>query len=62
MKIYGKCKNCNTEISFWSFADTRIDFVMEKGEFKELNCDTCGTNNRIHIDNLHAKKSRIAQI
>jgi len=61
MRIYGKCKTCTTEISFWSFAETRVDLALQSGDYKKLYCSTCGKNNRFHLNELYAKKSKIAQ-
>jgi len=62
MKVYGKCKNCKTEIGYSTGANTRVEFAMQDGEKKTLNCKNCRTNTEFHIDELFTKKSKIAQI
>ena len=62
MKIYGKCKNCKTEIGFSTSANTRVEFAMQNGERKSLNCKKCGTKTEFHVDELFTKESKIAQI
>jgi hypothetical protein len=62
MKVYGKCKNCKTEISYSTSANTRVEFAMQVGEKKILNCKNCGMKTEFHIDELYKKESKIAQI
>ncbi|KAB1160480.1 hypothetical protein F7018_00975 [Tenacibaculum aiptasiae] len=62
MKIYGKCKNCETEIGFSTSANTRVEFAMQDGENKILNCKNCGIKTKFHVDELFTKESKIAQI
>lgn len=60
MKVYGKCKNCNNEIGYSTNANTRVEFAMQDGENKTLDCKNCGTKTDFHIDKLFAKESKIA--
>ena len=62
MKVYGKCKNCKDEIGYSTYANTRVEFAMKGGDKKTLNCKSCGTNTEFHVDELYAKKSKLAQI
>ncbi len=62
MKVYGKCKNCKNEIGYRTNANTRVEFAMQDGEIKKLNCKNCGTNFEFHVDELYANHSKIAQI
>ena len=62
MKIYGKCKNCKTEIGYSTSVNTRVEFAMQNGERKSLNCTNCGTKTEFHVDELFTKESKIAQI
>lgn len=62
MKVYGKCKNCKTEIGYFTSTYTRVEFAMQDGEKKALNCKNCGTTTEFHVDELFTKASKIAQI
>lgn len=62
MKIYGKCKNCQNEIGYSTNANTRVEFAMQDGENKTLNCKKCGMKTEFHVDELFTKESKIAQI
>ena len=62
MKVYGKCKKCNNEIGFRTSSNTRVEFAMNVGETKKLNCKNCGINSEIHVDELFAKESKSAKI
>ena len=58
MKVYGKCKNCNSEITYRTYASTRVEFAMQDGETKKMNCGNCGANTEFHVDELYAKPSK----
>lgn len=62
MKVYGKCKKCETEIGYSTSANTRVEFAMHDGEKKTLTCKNCGTKTEFHVDELYTKESKIAQI
>lgn len=62
MKVYEKCKNCETENGYSTNANTRVEFAMQEGETKTLNCTNCGTNTEYHVYELYAKSSKIAQL
>ena len=62
MKIYGKCKKCKQEIGFKSYSPTRVEFAMNEGEKKILDCKSCGAKSEIHVDQLYAKESKLAKI
>lgn len=59
MKVYGKCKGCKTEIGCKTEAHTRVEFAMQDGETKKLNCANCVTNTEFHVDELYAKPSNM---
>src|SRR5690606_13798067 len=59
MKVYGKCKSCNNEVSFRTYANTRVEFAMQDGETKKINCKNCGTNTEFHVDELYANRSNM---
>lgn len=62
MKVFGKCKNCSQEIFCSTAANTRVEFAMKDGEYKEIECKNCKTKNKLHVDQLYAKPSKIAQL
>ncbi|GAA4281917.1 MULTISPECIES: zinc finger BED domain-containing protein [Gaetbulibacter] len=62
MKVYGKCKKCNAEISYSTNSGTRVEFAMQEGENMTLTCQKCGIKTDFFVDELYAKESKIAQI
>jgi len=62
MKVYGICNKCKNEIAYKINAKTRVEFAMKEGEIKKLDCKNCGGNTEIHVDQLIAKHSKIAQL
>jgi hypothetical protein len=61
MRVYGECKKCKREISYSTNAYTRVEFVMQDTENIPLTCKSCGFKKRFHVDELYAKKSKMAQ-
>jgi DNA-directed RNA polymerase subunit RPC12/RpoP len=59
MKVYGKCKNCKKEIGYRTDANTRVEFAMQDGETKKMNCKNCGTDTEFHVDELFVKRSNM---
>jgi len=59
MKVYGKCKNCKNEVGYRTDANTRVEFAMQDGETKKMNCKNCGTDTEFHVDELFAKRSNM---
>ncbi|MFH4964966.1 hypothetical protein V8G69_08180 [Gaetbulibacter sp. M235] len=62
MKLFAVCPKCKNEISFNSIHKTRVEFAMNDGETKTLNCKICEYKNTFKINELYAKESKIAQI
>ena len=62
MKVYGKCQNCSNEIGYSTSVNTRVEFAMKEGDFKELKCLECNTISEVNVDLLYAKQSKTAQI
>ncbi|MCF8716480.1 hypothetical protein JM658_16785 [Joostella atrarenae] len=62
MKVHGKCEKCKTEIGYSTSANTRVEFAMQDGEKKTLNCKNCGIKTEFHVDELYTKESKLAQI
>ncbi len=62
MKLFAKCTNCTAEIDFRSNAHTRVEFAMNEGEEKKLQCSICGAASLISVDKMYAKSSKIAQL
>lgn len=59
MKVYGKCQSCKSEIYHRTDANTRVEFAMQDGETKRIDCKNCGTNTDFHVDQLYAKRSNM---
>ena len=49
-------------MSYSTGARTRVEFAMQDGENKTLDCKNCGSNTEFHVDELFTKESKIAQI
>ena len=62
MKVYGKCKNCQSEIGYSTSANTRVEFAMQDGEKKTLKCKNCGKGTEFQVDELFTKESKVAKI
>lgn len=61
MKVYGECSTCKTEISYSTYTTTRVEFAMREGEEIILECKSCNSKTKFHVDELYTKKSKIAQ-
>lgn len=59
MKVYVKCQSCKNEIFYRTDANTRVEFAMQDGETKGINCKNCGTDTDFHVDELFAKPSNM---
>ena len=62
MKLSTICTSCGKQILIRSNASTRIDLEMQKGESFSINCKECGSNQRIHINDVEASASPILVI
>lgn len=62
MKVYCKCNNCKEEYGFLAFTNTRVEFAMQYGDYKEFTCKHCATMNKRHVNDFYAKPSKIAFI
>lgn len=62
MKLYIKCSDCGNDISFWTWSSDRVSIKMSHGEKIELDCKSCNTTKKYYIDDLRAKKSKVALI
>lgn len=62
MKVYGKCENCLNEIAYRTSVNTRVEFVMQKGDIVKLKCKNCDITSEFHVDELYAKPSKATQI
>jgi len=36
-----------------------VEFAMQDGETKKINCKNCGTNTEFHVDELYANRSNM---
>jgi hypothetical protein len=62
MRLYATCSKCKSDISFWSWKETRMDFKKSKHEKISLTCKKCNHLEKYHIDLISAKNSKIAII
>lgn len=62
MKVYGKYQSCKTEIVYLINANTRVEFAIQEGEKKTLNCKNCGIKTKFQVDELFTKESNIDEI
>ena len=60
MKLYIECSDCKKNISFWTWSSDRIDLKMKHGDKIKLKCKNCNSTRKYYIDNLKAKKSKVA--
>ncbi|MGY6650421.1 hypothetical protein [Wenyingzhuangia sp. IMCC45574] len=59
MKLQTSCPSCKKSIGIKSWAQTRPDLEMEKGEEFVLNCKYCATNQKIHVNEVVAEVNYI---
>ena len=62
MELHATCKKCKSDISFWTWKETRMDFKKSKNENISLSCKKCNHLDNYHIDFISAKESKIALI
>jgi hypothetical protein len=62
MRIYIKCSDCSNNISLWTWSSDKVDLKMTHGDKIELECKNCKTIKKYNIEDLRAKKSKIALI
>ena len=62
MIITTKCTNCKEPLSYKINSSDKVEFVMENGEFVEIQCDKCSTKEKYHIDTFYAKPNKISLI
>ncbi|MDO6738968.1 hypothetical protein [Wenyingzhuangia sp. 2_MG-2023] len=55
MNLYTDCKSCKKEVRIKSYAVTRPDLQMEKGDDFNINCKNCGTFEKKHVNDIKAK-------
>lgn len=60
MKLYAACEKCKSDISFWTWKETRMDFKKSKKENILLSCKKCNHSYKYSIDFIYAKESKIA--
>ncbi len=58
MKLYLKCTACNYENHFKCDAETRIEYAMKYGKYKQHSCTQCSNANRVAVNNMYAKESK----
>ncbi|WP_025743449.1 hypothetical protein [Aquimarina pacifica] len=55
MNLYTYCKSCKKDIKIKSQADTRHDLQMEKGREFKVNCLSCGSIEKKHVNDVKAE-------
>ncbi|MFD0836780.1 hypothetical protein ACFQ0I_13460 [Mariniflexile aquimaris] len=60
MKLFATCLKCKHELSFNSDHKTRVEFVMHEGKIKVIECYNCHHKNLFIVNDLYAKKSKLA--
>ena len=60
MRLFSTCTDCKNEISIRNWATTRVDLKMKHGDKIELHCNSCNKTDKYSIDDLKARKSKIA--
>ena len=57
MRIYTACTQCNRELTFKTFAPTRVELAMRSGENIKLKCTSCNKEFTFPVDRFFAKPS-----
>jgi len=60
MKLFIKCINCKSDISFWTWNSDRVALKMSKGDKINLTCKKCHKTSTYTVDDFRARESRIA--
>lgn len=59
MKLFTYCNSCNEEVPIKSYASTKPELAMEKGEHFSVNCKFCGISMRKKINEVRAKPNKL---
>ncbi|PCI07023.1 MAG: hypothetical protein COB73_08950 [Flavobacteriaceae bacterium] len=62
MRLFTKCKSCNSEILFRNSSNTRVELEMDKGESISLICSHCNKRNDYVVNEIYTKPSKILRI
>lgn len=62
MKLYTRCKNCKSEISFTSDVNDRPELEMRKGKEFLMTCNSCHQKHTYHVNDFTASKSLLQKI
>ncbi|MDN3725557.1 hypothetical protein QRD02_14320 [Aequorivita sp. SDUM287046] len=62
MRVYYKCPKCNHENRVKTDAGTRIEFAMENGKAKKVECEKCYLNFNLEPNKFYAKESKLISI
>jgi len=60
MKLFIKCANCKSIISFRTWCVDRVSLKMSKGDSIDLTCKQCNKSSTYDVDDLKARESKIA--
>lgn len=58
MHLYTNCTGCKKELKVKSFAPTRPELIMDKGEQFKMNCNDCGKLLNVSVNDVKAKMNQ----
>lgn len=56
--LYTCCKSCHENIKIKSYAITRPDLSMERGDEFNQMCSHCGATRKYHVNDVWAKQNK----
>ena len=59
MKLVTDCNDCTEEIKIKSYASTRPELEMDKGEKFEVRCNHCRKRQEKHVNDIKAKPNQV---
>jgi Flp pilus assembly protein TadB len=62
MRLYTVCPDCGDQTHFNSYYPTRGDLSKAKGSDFKIRCNSCNNRVDVHVNDLKAQKSKVAQL
>ncbi len=62
MRLYTDCISCKTANTVKSYASTRPDLAMDKGDEFKVNCTNCAKDQNKHVNDVYATENPIILI
>jgi len=59
MQLISNCNYCREEIKVKSYASSRPELEMDKGESFEVRCEKCRKRQEKHVNDVFAKPSQV---